>query len=59
MVKVSGSAILVGLPEDKLPQISAFVLTNSFVHICGSHIGSKEDITEMLALAAKKGIKPW
>lgn len=61
MLYVHGKFISVGLPDvdQPLPAIHPFdVLANGSL-VGGSHIGSKEDVLEMLALAAEKGVRPW
>ncbi|GAA5877088.1 hypothetical protein JCM1840_005306 [Sporobolomyces johnsonii] len=58
-LRVGGHLVLVGAPEKPLPQISAFPLILSNIHICGSAIGSPKIIREMLEVAAKENVKPW
>ncbi|OJT06217.1 NADP-dependent alcohol dehydrogenase 6 [Trametes pubescens] len=61
MLYVHGKFISVGLPDvdQPLPAIHPFDVMNNGSLVGGSHIGSKEDMLEMLALAAEKGVKPW
>ena len=61
MLYVHGKYITVGLPDvdQPLPSLHPFDITNNGCLIGGSHIGSKEDMMEMLQLAAEKDIKPW
>lgn len=59
LLKIRGSFVQVGAPEDPLPSISAFTLLMKNVRITGSGIGSTEQIKEMLEFAANHGVKPW
>ena len=61
MLYVHGRFVTVGLPDadEHLPTLHAFDLVPNGCFIGGSAIGSKKECMEMLALAAKKGIKPW
>ncbi|KAI0668393.1 GroES-like protein [Trametes maxima] len=61
MLYVHGKYICVGLPDidEPLPAIHPFDVLGNGSLIGGSHIGSKEDMIEMLALAAEKDVKPW
>lgn len=61
MLYVHGKFISVGLPDvdQPLPAIHPFDVMMNGSLLGGSHIGSKEDMLEMLALAAEKGVKPW
>jgi len=58
-LSVHGRLIYVGMPEDKLPQVTAQELSSNGCFIGSSHIGSKKEALEMLQLAADKGIKAW
>lgn len=58
-LSVGGRLIYVGMPEDKLPQLSAQDLASNGASIGSSHIGSKKEAIQMLQLAADKGIKTW
>jgi alcohol dehydrogenase (NADP+) len=59
MLWIHGSFITVGLPEDPLPGVMAFTLMANGCKLGSSHIGSKKEVAEMLALVAEKNIKPW
>ncbi|KAK4047825.1 hypothetical protein OIV83_005168 [Microbotryomycetes sp. JL201] len=59
LLRAHGTLVLVGAPEEPLPQIPAFALLMRNVHITGSAIGPPSVIQEMLELAAEKKIKPW
>ncbi|EGP90904.1 uncharacterized protein MYCGRDRAFT_31826 [Zymoseptoria tritici IPO323] len=59
LLKVKGTFIMVGAPEDKLPDMTAFAFIAKGVKFGGSMIGSPAQIEEMLQLAADKQIKPW
>ena len=59
LLDFGGKFIQVGLPEDNMPQFTAFALIMKKVSIGGSLIGSPNEIREMLQLAADKGVHPW
>lgn len=59
MLWIHGSFITVGLPDDHFPEMSPFIFSPNGAKIGGSHIGSKAEALEMLALADSKQIKPW
>ena len=59
MLRQGGHLVLVGAPEGPLPQITAFDIIPSNIHLCGTGIGSPSQIREMLALASKQNIHPW
>ncbi|OSC96858.1 GroES-like protein [Trametes coccinea BRFM310] len=61
MLYVHGKYITVGMPDmdEPLPTIHPFDITLNGCLVGGSAIGSREDVMEMLQLAAEKGIKPW
>jgi len=59
MLKLSeGKMVLVGAPEDKL-NFYVWPLIMNNVSLGGSNIGSPKEISEMLELAAKVGVKSW
>ncbi|KAI5367186.1 Putative alcohol dehydrogenase, zinc-type, GroES-like superfamily, NAD(P)-binding domain superfamily [Septoria linicola] len=59
LLRVKGTFIQVGAPEDKLPDMNAFAFIAKGVKFGGSMIGAPHEIEEMLKLAADKKIKPW
>ena len=59
LLRVGGTLIQVGLPEDGPLSVPAISLIGSGVQIGGSLIGSPSDIREMFDLAVKKQVKPW
>ncbi|KAF2837309.1 putative NADP-dependent alcohol dehydrogenase C 2 [Patellaria atrata CBS 101060] len=59
LLRVRGTFIQVGAPEDKLPGFLAFALIVKGCKIGGSAIGSPKEIQEMLHLAVEKKIEPW
>ena len=59
LLRVNGTFIQVGAPEDVIPSFSAFALLKKGVRIGGSLVGSPADIREMLDLSVKKNVKPW
>ncbi|THH07560.1 hypothetical protein EW145_g3294 [Phellinidium pouzarii] len=59
ILDVHGMLISVGLADNLLPQTSIFNYASNGSFFGGSHIGSKKEALEMLALATEKNIKPW
>jgi len=59
LLRVKGTFIQVGAPEDKLPDMNAFAFIAKGVKFGGSMIGPPWQIEEMLNFAAEKGVKPW
>jgi len=59
LLRVKGTFIQVGAPEDKLPDMTAFAFIAKGVKFGGSMIGSPGEIEEMLHFAAKHNVKPW
>jgi alcohol dehydrogenase (NADP+) len=55
---VYGAIVQCGMPEDAWSVRSQHMAGNG-VAMQGSHIGSKEDVKNMLKLAADKNVKPW
>ncbi|KAI0823900.1 GroES-like protein [Trametes gibbosa] len=61
MLYVRGKFISAGLPDidQPLPPIHPLDVMKNGSLVGGSHIGSKQEMVEMLALAAEKDIRPW
>ncbi|EME42899.1 hypothetical protein DOTSEDRAFT_153077 [Dothistroma septosporum NZE10] len=59
LLKVRGTFIQVGAPEDKLPELQVFAFVLKAIKFGGSFIGAPWQIEEMLQLVAEKNIKPW
>ncbi|KAL4808086.1 chaperonin 10-like protein [Aspergillus unguis] len=59
LLKVDGTLVQVGAPEDGALEIPAFTLIANRVKLGGSLIGPPETIREMLELAAEKKVQPW
>ncbi|OKL55899.1 hypothetical protein UA08_08955 [Talaromyces atroroseus] len=59
LLKVDGTLIQLGNPEDGSLSIPAGMLIMRGAKLGGSVIGSPGDIREMLELAAEKQLKPW
>ncbi|RAL04332.1 NAD(P)-dependent alcohol dehydrogenase [Aspergillus ibericus CBS 121593] len=59
LLRVEGTFVLVGAPETPLPRIRAWDLIAKGVVVTGSNVGSREDVREMLQVAAEKGVVPW
>ncbi|RUS16787.1 chaperonin 10-like protein [Endogone sp. FLAS-F59071] len=53
-----GKCVLLDLPEEPIP-IPAASLVYRHASLVGSFVGSYEDVAEMLAFAAEKGVRPW
>ena len=59
LLRVKGTFIQVGAPEDKLPDLTAFAFIGKGVKFGGSMIGPPWQIKEMLDFVAEKKLKPW
>ncbi|WPG98647.1 Hypothetical protein R9X50_00144000 [Acrodontium crateriforme] len=59
LLRLRGTFIMVGVPEDSLPAIDLGTLTDRRAKIGGSTVGSRQQIREMLDLAVEKGVHPW
>lgn len=55
---VYGAVVLCGMPEDSW-KIRAQNFSGNGASIQGTHIGSKEEVKQMLQLAADKNVQPW
>jgi alcohol dehydrogenase (NADP+) len=59
MLDVHGRFVTVGLPDEALPALKAQTLAANGAFFGGSHLGSKKECLQMLALAAEKHVVPW
>ncbi|KAJ5150848.1 NADP-dependent alcohol dehydrogenase 7 [Penicillium canariense] len=59
LLRLRGTFVQLGIPEDGALEIPAFALIAKSIKLTGSPMGSPEEIREMLELAAAKKIKPW
>ncbi|KAL8798885.1 MAG: hypothetical protein Q9182_006315 [Xanthomendoza sp. 2 TL-2023] len=59
LLRVHGTFIQVGAPEDKLPAFPAFALIAKGVKLGGSAIGAPGEIRDMLDLTVKKNVQAW
>lgn len=59
LLRVKGTFIQVGAPDDSLPQMNAFAFIAKGCKMGGSLIGPPGQIEEMLKFAAEKGVHPW
>ncbi|KAK9893871.1 NADPH-dependent alcohol dehydrogenase [Cystobasidium minutum MCA 4210] len=59
ILNVHGTLNMVGLPDKELPGMMAQGFVSNAANLSGSHIGSKEEVIEMLQGAADNGIKSW
>ncbi|BCS17337.1 NAD(P)-dependent alcohol dehydrogenase [Aspergillus puulaauensis] len=59
LLKVDGTLVQVGVPEDGALTIPAAALVMNRVKLAGSLVGSPETIREMLQLAADQKVQPW
>ena len=59
LLRLHGTFIQLGVPEDGALEIPASLLISKGLKLSGSFIGSPSEIREMLELAAAKGVKPW
>ncbi|KAK3938844.1 chaperonin 10-like protein [Diplogelasinospora grovesii] len=58
LLRLDGTFVQVGAPEEGLPTIQQFPLLFKRLKLTGSLIGSPRDIREMLQLAVDKKVKP-
>ncbi|PQE23107.1 hypothetical protein CJF32_00004510 [Rutstroemia sp. NJR-2017a WRK4] len=59
LLRFRGKFVQVGAPEDVVPGFNMFALIGKKVEIGASLIGSPQEIKDMLALFAEKGVKTW
>lgn len=59
LLRLDGTFVQVGAPEDGLPTIKQFPLIFKRLKITGSLIGSPNDISEMFQLAVEKNVRSW
>jgi alcohol dehydrogenase (NADP+) len=59
LLRVRGTFVQVGAPEDKLPSFSAHALIGRNLKLGGSMIGSPAEIEEMLQLTVDKRVHAW
>jgi len=59
LLKMDGTFVQVGAPDDGLPTIQQMPLIFKRLKITGSLIGSPNEIREMFELAVAKNVKPW
>ncbi|KAF2460519.1 NADPH-dependent medium chain alcohol dehydrogenase [Lineolata rhizophorae] len=58
-IKVNGVFHNCGFPDRPLPQLSAQDFAPNGCYIGANHIGNREEMLEMLEVAAKQKLKPW
>lgn len=59
LLRLKGTFVQIGAPEDVLPGFSAFSLIGLGCSISGSLIGSPNDIRKMFDLFVKTGVRTW
>jgi alcohol dehydrogenase (NADP+) len=59
LLKVGGTFVMVGAPEDHIPSFTAFALIQKKIKITGSSIGSPTEIRHMLDLFAENKVWTW
>jgi len=59
LLRLDGTFVQVGAPDDGLPPIQQSPLIFKRLKITGSLIGSPKEIREMLELAVEKDVRPW
>jgi D-arabinose 1-dehydrogenase-like Zn-dependent alcohol dehydrogenase len=59
LLATNGSFVQVGLPDDGGLSAPVGVMIRKRVNFGGSHIGSPNDIRDMLQVAAEKNVKTW
>lgn len=58
MLRLFGTFVQVGNPEDHLPPVAAGLLISKGIKLAGSTLGSPEQVYEMLQLAADEKLHP-
>ena len=59
LLKLDGTFVQVGAPDDGLPTVFPLPIIMKRLKITGSLIGSPDEIREMMQLAADKKVRPW
>ncbi|KAL1977933.1 hypothetical protein VTN31DRAFT_792 [Thermomyces dupontii] len=59
LLRLHGTLVQVGAPEDGTLSLAPFSLIMANRQVAGSLIGSPNEIREMLDLAAKHNVRPW
>ncbi|KAL1979408.1 hypothetical protein VTN96DRAFT_6051 [Rasamsonia emersonii] len=59
LLKIDGTFVQLGAPEEPLPAIQAFSLIQKAVKVTGSNVGTLRETREMLEFAAQKRLLPW
>ncbi|KAF8644939.1 hypothetical protein AX16_008177, partial [Volvariella volvacea WC 439] len=59
MLRVNHKFIMVALPDEPFPELSAFNFSKNGALLGGSHIGSKKEALAMLDCAVKQGFIPY
>lgn len=59
LLRFNGVFVQVGAPEDPIPGFNAFSLMMKRAKVTGSSIGSPQEIKDMLAFFAEKGVRTW
>lgn len=59
LLKVDGTMVQVGAPEEPLPSLRPFAFLTKRIKLAGSMIASPSEIQEMLQLAAEKNVCTW
>ena len=59
LLRLDGTFVQVGAPDDGLPTIQQFPLIKKRLKITGSLIGSPNDIRDMFQLAVEKNVRTW
>jgi len=59
LLRLGGTIVFVGAPEDPIPPMTLWPLIIANVHMTGWAIGSPQNINEMFELAVKHNVKPW
>lgn len=59
LLRLDGTLVQVGAPDDGLPGFRGFPLILKRIKITGSMIGSPSDIRDMFQLAVDKNVRPW
>ncbi|KAK8865717.1 hypothetical protein IAR55_000863 [Kwoniella newhampshirensis] len=59
LLDIEKKLVFVGMPEEGLSNITSQALSGNGACLTSSHLGNRQEVLKMLALAAEKKIKPW
>ncbi|KIR56154.1 alcohol dehydrogenase (NADP+) [Cryptococcus gattii Ru294] len=56
---VDKKLVFVGMPDEGLTNITSQALSGNGASLSSSHLGNRQEVQQMLKLAAEKNVKPW